>query len=60
MPSTPAIWLEEVVIVGEVAYTRSRGALSATPRAGGEATGDDSRTPQVALNYFIDFTCATN
>jgi uncharacterized protein (TIGR02246 family) len=29
--------LEEVVVVGEVAYTRSRDALSATPLAGGEA-----------------------
>jgi uncharacterized protein (TIGR02246 family) len=29
--------LEEVVIVGQVAYTRSRDALSATPRDGGEA-----------------------
>lgn len=28
--------LEEVVVVGEVAYTRSRDALSVTPRAGGE------------------------
>ena len=31
--------LEEVVVVGEVAYTRSRDALSLTPRAGGEASG---------------------
>ena len=30
--------LEEVVVVGEVAYTRSRDALYVTPRAGGEAT----------------------
>jgi uncharacterized protein (TIGR02246 family) len=30
--------LEEVVVVGEVTYTRSRDALSVTPRAGGEAT----------------------
>jgi uncharacterized protein (TIGR02246 family) len=30
--------LEEVVVVGEVAYTRSRDALTVTPRAGGEAT----------------------
>ena len=30
--------LEEVVVVGEVAYTRSRDSLSVTPRAGGEAT----------------------
>jgi uncharacterized protein (TIGR02246 family) len=30
--------LEEVVAVGEVAYTRSRDALSVTPRTGGEAT----------------------
>jgi uncharacterized protein (TIGR02246 family) len=29
--------LEEVVIVGEVAYTRSRDALSVTPRGGGKA-----------------------
>ena len=29
--------LEEVVVVGEVAYTRSRDSLSLTPRAGGEA-----------------------
>ncbi len=28
--------LEEVVVVGEVAYTRSRDSLSVTPRAGGE------------------------
>jgi len=28
--------LEEVVVAGDVAYTRSRDALSATPRAGGE------------------------
>ena len=28
--------LEEVVVVGEVAYTRSRDSLSAVPRAGGE------------------------
>ena len=30
--------LEEVVVVGEVAYTWSRDVLSVTPRAGGEAT----------------------
>ncbi len=30
--------LEEVVIVGEVAYTRCKDSLSVTPRAGGEAT----------------------
>lgn len=30
--------LEEVVVTGEVAYTRSRDTLSLTPRAGGEAT----------------------
>jgi uncharacterized protein (TIGR02246 family) len=30
--------LEEVVVVGGVAYTRSRDTLSVTPRAGGEAT----------------------
>jgi uncharacterized protein (TIGR02246 family) len=30
--------LEEVVVVGEVAYTRSRDALSVTARGGGEAT----------------------
>lgn len=30
--------LEEVVVAGEVAYTRSRDALSVTPSAGGEAT----------------------
>lgn len=30
--------LEEVVVVGEVAYTRSRDTLSVTPRTGGEAT----------------------
>ena len=30
--------LEEAVVIGEVAYTRSRDALSVTPRAGGEAT----------------------
>jgi len=29
--------LEEVVIAGEVAYTRSRDGLSVTPHAGGEA-----------------------
>lgn len=29
---------EEVVVVGEVAYTRSRDTLSVTPRDGGEAT----------------------
>ena len=29
--------LEEVVVVGEVAYTRSRDALTVTPRAGGKA-----------------------
>jgi uncharacterized protein (TIGR02246 family) len=29
--------LEEVVVVGKVAYTRSRDALSVTPRDGGEA-----------------------
>src|SRR5262249_48654010 len=29
--------LEEVVVIGEVAYTRSRDALSVTPRAGGGA-----------------------
>ncbi|MEO7794332.1 MAG: SgcJ/EcaC family oxidoreductase [Thermoanaerobaculia bacterium] len=28
--------LEEIVVVGEVAYTRSGDALSVTPRAGGE------------------------
>jgi uncharacterized protein (TIGR02246 family) len=30
--------LEEVVVVGEVAYTRSRDVLVVTPRAGGETT----------------------
>src|SRR5919205_2078747 len=30
--------LEEVVVVGEVAYVRSRDTLSVTARAGGEAT----------------------
>lgn len=30
--------LEEVVVAGDVAYTRCRDALSVTPRAGGEAT----------------------
>jgi uncharacterized protein (TIGR02246 family) len=30
--------LEDVVIVGEVAYTRCRDSLSVTPRAGGEST----------------------
>jgi uncharacterized protein (TIGR02246 family) len=30
--------LEEVVVVGEVAYTRSRDELSVTPLAGGETT----------------------
>ena len=30
--------LEDVVVAGEVAYTRSRDSLSVTPRAGGEAT----------------------
>ena len=30
--------LEDIVVVGEVAYTVSRDALSVTPRAGGEAT----------------------
>ncbi|WP_264489699.1 YybH family protein [Luteolibacter arcticus] len=30
--------LEEVVVVGEVAYTRSRDALSVTQRSGGAAT----------------------
>ncbi|MDR7497911.1 MAG: DUF4440 domain-containing protein, partial [Armatimonadota bacterium] len=29
--------LEEVVVAGEVAYTRSRDAVSVTPYAGGEA-----------------------
>jgi len=35
--------LEEVVVVGEVAYTRSRDSLTVSPRAGGEVsrlTGD--------------------
>jgi uncharacterized protein (TIGR02246 family) len=30
--------LEEVIVVGGVAYTRSRDALSVTPHTGGEAT----------------------
>lgn len=30
--------LQEVLVVGDVAYTRSRDALSVIPRAGGEAT----------------------
>lgn len=30
--------LEEVVVVGEVAYTRAQDSLSVIPRAGGEAT----------------------
>ena len=30
--------LEQVVVVGEVAYTRSRDSLSVSPRAGGEET----------------------
>jgi uncharacterized protein (TIGR02246 family) len=30
--------LEEIVVVGEVAYTLCRDSLSVTPRAGGEAT----------------------
>ena len=29
--------LEEVVVIGEVAYTRAQDSLSVTPRAGGEA-----------------------
>ena len=29
--------LEDIVVVGEVAYTQSRDSLSVTPRAGGEA-----------------------
>ena len=32
--------LEEVVVVGEVAYTRSRDSLSVIPRDGGEAGGE--------------------
>src|SRR2546423_9540306 len=32
--------LEEVVVVGEVAYTRNRDSLSVIPRAGGEAGGE--------------------
>ena len=32
--------LEEVVVVGEVAYTRSRDALSVTPRASGKAAAE--------------------
>jgi ketosteroid isomerase-like protein len=39
--------LEEVVVVGEVAYTRSRDALSVTPRAGGNRAERD-RLPQAA------------
>ena len=39
--------LEEVVVVGDVAYTRSRDALSVTPRAtstrSGQAGGDETR-----------------
>jgi uncharacterized protein (TIGR02246 family) len=30
--------LEEVVVAGDLAYTRSRDAVSVTPRAGGETT----------------------
>jgi uncharacterized protein (TIGR02246 family) len=30
--------LEDVVVAGEVAYTRSRDALSVTPRSGGQTT----------------------
>ncbi len=30
--------LQEVIVSGEAAYTRSRDSLSVTPRAGGEAT----------------------
>lgn len=30
--------LEEVEVIGQVAYTRSRDTLSVTPRAGGEST----------------------
>lgn len=30
--------LDEVVVIGEVAFTRCRDSLSVTPRAGGEAT----------------------
>src|SRR4051812_49006599 len=30
--------LEEVVVVGELAYARARDALSVVPRAGGEST----------------------
>src|SRR5215469_14072379 len=38
--------LEEVVIVGDVAYTRSRDALTATPRAGGSGK---AKTAQLTL-----------
>lgn len=30
--------LEEVVVVGDIAYTRCQDSLSMTPRAGGETT----------------------
>lgn len=30
--------LQEIVVVGDVAYTRSRDSLTVTPRAGGETT----------------------
>ena len=38
-PVAPAAGeLEEIVVVGEVAYTRSRDALSVTPQSGGDTT----------------------
>ena len=42
--------LEEVVVVGEVAYTRSRDALSVTPRGGVERRS----SPGIVLRYTAD------
>ncbi len=36
--STASSELDDVVVVGEVAYTLARDSLSVTPRSGGEAT----------------------
>src|SRR5258707_10043722 len=41
--------LEEVVVVGEVAYTRSRDAVSVTPRAGGEG----AHLPQTTSSHSL-------
>src|SRR5438876_5736589 len=45
--------LEEVVVVGEVAYTRSRDALSVTQRAGGDRKSTRLNSSHPSISYAV-------